>query len=954
MVYVHLNLRSEYNLKDSLIKHEKLAVICKKRSIVAVAITNDNMFGTIDFYKQLVTKGIKPIVGCRLKVKSSYLKETQLIALCKNNNGYKHLCYLSSSKEPLEIKDLQSKDLLYIVPGIQSDLLHACQEDYEEYIAKSYQRLEVCIAIHRLGFKSEDLYISKSIKLAAKNKIPIVTTNNVAFYDRSDFELHNLRVKIANTNETYTEEQYLKSSYEMRLLFQDLSTCIENTLHIAKICNVKISKAKNFIFPQKENNQGSKILRNKAYNGLSLKNIKSTTYLQRLEFELKTIIDLKFSDYFLIIEDLCSWSKKNGVPVGPGRGSVSGSLLAYSLGITKIDPIKYGLLFERFLNKERKTFPDIDIDLCPRKRELVMRYLKDKYGENRVCQITAHNRMNAKAAIKDSARALNLSFSLANEISSLVDSNLSLSKQLQDSESSISKFKSINSDFRDCLQYASKLEGLMRHSSKHAAGVVITSQEATSTVPIYYEEGIAITQYDKGDLEFVGLIKFDLLGLKTLTVIDEVCKLENIKSIPLNDAATMQMINSGDANGVFQLESAGMVKLAQQVQAKNIEEIAMLIALYRPGPIKSGMVKKFLNNKITGDFPKKSIVSETYGVILYQEQILKISNQVAGFTLTQGDLLLKAIGKKQQDLMDRLYKSFVSNPKVSKEQAKKVFKIISAFAEYGFNKAHAIAYATLTYITAYLKLHYCAAFNAELLNTEIHNKAKLTRHLRCLSNNIELLPPSVAVGNRKFIKVNSFSIRYGLDAIKGRGSRQDYILAGAYDSRNLNHRIKILQQSQLLTVSDWCELSLVKKETELLHGISFTKSLTEVYKPLIDRMDLIDYDWGVIQETTPYCVWLEDGSKIEHPRRLKPGTAVIYKRNNLVTLENWLSQKVNFVKLYEPVKWIYSYQDSNSHLEIELNNGSSLRVINSFELFWKLRKVNCAIIPSFPTNNLTP
>ncbi len=665
-----------------------------------------------------------------------------------------------------------------------------------------------------MGKSQEEEYIHASIELALETNTPVVATNDVCFLHSDDFAAHEIRVCIhdgdiladQNRQHHYTKQQYLRTSEEMAELFADIPEAIENTWLIAERCNLELTFGKNFLpdFPIPKGQTIEEYFRNQAQIGLeqrlaSLFNTDSEDftkqripYDERLNIELGVILQMGFPGYFLIVADFIQWAKENDIPVGPGRGSGAGSLVAYALKITGIDPLRYELLFERFLNPERVSMPDFDIDFCMEGRDDVIAYVAEHYGRERVSQIITYGTMAAKAVIRDVGRVLAHPHGFVDRIAKLIpfEIGITLDKALEKEEILRQRYQE-EEDVRALIDMARQLEGITRNPGKHAGGVVIAPTKLTDFAPLYCEQGGAdlMTQLDKGDVETVGLVKFDFLGLRTLTVIKWALQTINhsadnpidINKIPLNDPETYALLKRGQTTAIFQLESSGLKKLIRRLRPDCFEDIVALVALYRPGPLQSGMVDDFVERKqgrAKVEYPHPDLVTilkPTYGVIVYQEQVMQIAQVLANYTLGGADLLRRAMGKKKPEEMAKQKSIFVQGAidrNVDKHIATSIFDLMEKFAAYGFNKSHSAAYALISYQTAWLKTHYPAAFMAAVLSADMDNTDKVPPLIEdCLTIKLKVLPPDVNISHYKFTVAedNNQAIRYGLGAIKGAG-----------------------------------------------------------------------------------------------------------------------------------------------------------------------------------------
>ena len=805
----------------------------------AVALTDyGNLFGAIEFYSKAMQMGIKPILGCEVFLCDDHTKRVsegprgprfpQIVLLARNNQGWKNLLKLISISyidgfyyKPRVGKPMlaeYSDGLIALSSGWNGEveqLLQKGDRQGAKSAAHFYKEMfhENCffLEIQRHGNSGQEEINRQLIEIAHELDIPLVASNNTHFLERDDFNsfeamlaLQQNRTLNDDVTGIFTPEHYLKSYEEMQELFSDIPEALENSMHIANRCNVDL-RFGNYQLPDFQPPVDMEInayMRLQSHEGLELRwptilagspDADREIYDKRLEFELDVIEKMGFPGYFLIVSDFILWAKNHGIPVGPGRGSGAGSLVAYVLKITDLDPIKYGLLFERFLNPERVSMPDFDIDFCMSRREEVIRYVTEKYGEEKVSQIITFGSMKAKAVVRDVGRVLAMELSKVNLIAKLIpnDMKMTLEKALVE-EPKLAKMVNDDSEVARLFELALRLEGCHRNAGKHAAGVIIGRQNLDETAPLFKvagEEG-KVVQWDMGSSEKMGLIKFDFLGLKTLTVIDIACKLIkeydprpeaqafNIETIPMDDAATFKLMQRGQTGAVFQVESSGMRDLLTRLRPDCFEDIIALVALYRPGPLESGMVDTFIECKhgrqeIVYLVPQlKNILQETNGVILYQEQVMQIAQVLAGYSLGQADMLRRAMGKKKASEMAEQRQIFMEGAekqKVPLDRAEQIFDLMEKFAGYGFNKSHSAAYALISYQTAYLKAHYPQAFMAATFSCDMGNTDKIAALVTdCRNMGIEILPPHINESDWEFRPENE-AIRYGLGAIKGVG-----------------------------------------------------------------------------------------------------------------------------------------------------------------------------------------
>ena len=821
MNFTHLHVHTEYSLLDGAARINDLLDAAKNFGMTSLAITDHGtMYGVIDFYKAAKKRGIKPIIGCEVYVapasrfdreKNDGAKYFHLILLAENNTGYKNLIKLATlaGTEGFYYRPRVDKEILRkyheglialsaCVAGeipraiLKENFSHA-RELIQEYV-DIFGRENFFLEIQNHGLEKEEKVRFALKKFSAEMNIPLVATNDSHYVRREDSAFHDLLLciqtgkTISNTKRLKfsSDDYYLKSAREMRELFPDAPEACDNTLKIAERCNVEIEFG-NFqmpAFPLPENYSDADYLRNLCYKKIPARYATLTNEIKtRLEYELKIIHDMGYDGYFLIVWDFINFARQKKIPVGPGRGSAAGSLVAYLLEITELDPLKYNLLFERFLNPERVTLPDIDVDLCYMRRDEVIEYVRKRYGVEYVSQIATFGTLQAKAAIRDVTRVLEISYEESTRIVQMIPNvlNISLDDALKKSNELRGEYEN-NPDVKKIIDFAKKLEGLPRHLSIHAAGVVISKIPLDEIVPLQLSNGVLVTQYDKDKIEELGLLKMDFLGLRTLTIIAEA--LDNIKKsrgveikmsqIPLKDSATARMLSAGKTGAVFQMESAGMTALVKELAPKSFEDLIPTVALYRPGPLGSGMVEDFIagrhGRKVKNYLHPKlePILKETFGVILYQEQVMQIVQTLAGFTLGQADLLRRAMSKKKAEILLAQKENFLRGCEsngVEKILAEKIFELLTHFADYGFNKSHSAAYGLLAWQTAYLKAHYPAEFMAAMMSG-MQEIDKITAYIELArSMGIKILPPDINQSTGHFT-VDNGAIRFGLSAIK--------------------------------------------------------------------------------------------------------------------------------------------------------------------------------------------
>ncbi len=853
----------------------------------AIAMTDHgNMFGAVDFFLQAKEHGIKPIIGCEVYVapKSRSEKTTiaglpdasyHLILLARNEAGYKNLSKLITKPffEGFYYKPRIDKELLSqyseglialssCLKGELSRLLAVGKMEEAINTASFYKGTmgegNYYLEIQDQGIEGQREITKEIIKIGKKLSIPLVATNDCHYLEQKDARAQEILLCI-QTGKTLLDEKrmkftgdqfYFKSPDEMKTLFKEIPQAISNTIKIAEHCNLDMhfdkihlphydvphdSTLDSLLGELARHGMEKRLQKNQLLLIADAKNQKKdrdimSTYKERLDEELKTIKKMNFSGYFLIVWDFIDYSKRNNIPVGPGRGSAAGSLVAYCLGITDIDPLKYGLLFERFLNPERVSMPDIDIDFCMNKRSQVIDYVTKKYGKDNVSQLITFGSMSAKAVVRDVGRVFNMPYGEVDKIAKLIPNRINIKlKEAIEEEPKLKELQTKNEQVKDMLDIALTLEGLPRHASTHAAGVVISPKPLTEFLPLYKgTNDEVVTQFAMGNIEKLGLLKMDFLGLKTLTVIDmtlkKIKKIEGkeigLDFIPLDDAETFKKLSEAKTLGVFQLESRGMRDLLRKMKPNSFEDIIALLALFRPGPLNSGMVDDYIKRK-HGTIPEKydlpqlkNILHETHGVILYQEQVMKLASELAGFSLGGADLLRRAMGKKKPEVMMELRGKFVSGAlhnKIPKEKAGKMFDLMEHFAGYGFNKSHSAAYAMIAYQTAYLKSHYPVEFLASLLTCDMDNTDKVILYINeCREMGIQVLPPDVNESHKDFTVVKN-SIRFGLAAVKNVGqSAIEAILKAREKQERFSSLHEFCQKVDQRTVNKRVIESLVK------------------------------------------------------------------------------------------------------------------------------------------------
>ncbi|AJO76863.1 DNA polymerase III subunit alpha [Pseudomonas sp. MRSN 12121] len=840
--FVHLRLHTEYSLVDGLVRIKPLVKTLAGMGMPAVAVTDqNNMCSLVKFYKAAMGTGIKPICGADLwlpnKDPDGPLSRISLLVM--NAAGYRNLTELISRGF---IEGQRNGQIIiereWVVEAAEGLIMLSAAKEGEigmalvagdlqeaENLAREWMAVfpdRFYLEVQRTSRPNDEEQLHAAVALADKIGAPLVATNDVRFIKREDFEAHETRVCIGEgralddprRSKNYSDQQYLKSAEEMAELFSDLPEALENTVEIAKRCNIDVKLGKHFLpnFPIPDGMTIDEYFRKVSFDGLEERlavllpkdttedyEAKRQVYVDRLNFELDIIIQMGFPGYFLIVMDFIQWAKNNGVPVGPGRGSGAGSLVAYVQKITDLDPLEYDLLFERFLNPERVSMPDFDVDFCMDGRDRVIDYVAEKYGRNAVSQIITFGSMAAKAVVRDVARVQGKSYGLADRLSKMIPFEVGMTlEKAYEQEEILRDFIKVDEEAAEIWEMALKLEGITRGTGKHAGGVVIAPTKLTDFSPISCDEegGGLVTQFDKDDVEAAGLVKFDFLGLRTLTIIDWALATINrdraktgeapldIAFIPLDDKPTYSLLQKAETTAVFQLESRGMKELIKKLKPDCLEDLIALVALFRPGPLQSGMVDDFINRKhgraeLAYPHPDyqyeglQPVLAPTYGIILYQEQVMQIAQVMAGYTLGGADMLRRAMGKKKPEEMAKQRGGFIegcAGNGIDADLAGNIFDLVEKFAGYGFNKSHSAAYGLVSYQTAWLKAHYPAPFMAAVLSADMHNTDKvvtLIEEVRTMK--LRLDAPDVNTSEFKFTVNDEGRIVYGLGAIKGVG-----------------------------------------------------------------------------------------------------------------------------------------------------------------------------------------
>ena len=822
--FVHLQCQSEYSVKNSLVRVSKLIDSVKEAGMKSIALTDDmSLFSAIKFYQKATNAGIKPIIGAKISVDFD-LGHYEVLLLCQNHEGYLNLSELISkaylNEQGISIVSVteeqlisHQKGLLMIATPISSDisqLLLTNELELAHTKAKHWQSIfkdRYYISAQRTDRHSDENLLNLTIELGLKLNIPVVATNDVQFLSKSDFDAHEARICIAEGGllddsrrlKFFSNSQYLKTANEMSELFKDYPQLIANASEVAKRCNLHFKLfEKNYLpaFPTPKGKSIAEFFSEESNKGLQVRlkglNVNEKSYFDRLNFELSVILEMDFPGYFLIVSDFIRWAKENGIPVGPGRGSGAGSLVAWALSITNVDPIQHDLLFERFLNPERISMPDFDIDFCTDRRDEVIAYVSNKYGSEKVSQIITYGTMAAKGVVRDVGRVLGHPYGFSDQISKMIPNELkmTLGKALEDSNELKARYDSEES-VSTLIDLSQDLEGLIRNVGTHAGGVVIAPSKISDFCPIYKgsdESDVVVSQFDKDDVEAVGLVKFDFLGLSNLTVIDKAVKiiakkglsegLIDIDTLKLDDPKVFKLLQDCNTTGVFQLESDGMRGYLKKLKADSFEDIVAMLALYRPGPLDAGMVDDYIQVKHGAKvrYPHKmleEILKPTNGVFLYQEQVMKSAQVMAGYSLGGADILRRAMGKKKVEEMAEQREVFVkgaAEKNIEESKANEIFDLIDKFSGYGFNKSHSVAYAYISYQTAWLKAHFPAPFMAAVLSGVMDDTDRVAFIVgESKKNGVVVIAPDINQSEYEFSITDNKTIVYGLGAIKGVG-----------------------------------------------------------------------------------------------------------------------------------------------------------------------------------------
>ncbi len=936
--FVHLHLHSQYSLLDGAIKFEDLIDRVKELNMGAVAVTDHgNLFGAYEFHRKAKEKGVKPIIGCEIYVtptlkldKPSDGKNFHLTVLCMNETGYKNLSNLVTRgyfeglyRRPRvdhEMLDEHNEGLIVLSGCMSGELSQAIfkrDRMTPESVLSTYGEIfgdRYYLEVQATGIREQDRINSEVKKLGKKFDIPLVATNDCHFLRRSDYGPHDVLLCI-QTGKMLADEGrmkfqgdgfYLKTREEMEKTLKGFGDALDRSVQVAQRCDFDFGD-EGYRFPKFNTGNGAspdefihKLATEKLKERLSLREISSEVageYGSRLSYELDEICKMGFADYFLVVADFVGYAKRNGIPVGPGRGSAAGSLAAYALGITDVDPILHKLIFERFLNPGRLSMPDIDIDFCTEGRDRVIEYVSEKYGSENVVQIGTFGKMSSKAVVRDVGRVMGVPYGEVDKVSKLIPSFrgkvFSIEKAIKKS-ADLRKLVEGSEKIAKLIEMAKPLENMVRHSSTHAAGVIIASDKISDRIPLYKgSNGETVTQFDMDAVESLGYVKFDFLGLKTLTIINKALKLIGERSngstpslevdrMPLDDEEVYKLLSGGNTHGLFQIESSsGMVSMLRRLKPESFEDIVAALALYRPGPLDSGMVEDFIKRKhgkarISYPHPLlEDILRETHGLFVYQEQIMRTASVVASYSLSDADLMRRAMGKKKAREMEAQREKFVSGALkngIDKAKAADMFDTMEKFAGYSFNKSHSAAYALVTYQTAYLKAHYPAEFMSSLMTVDSGNNDKVIAHItECRKIGIKVLPPDVNESMSEFTPVDSKTVRFGLSALKSIGEE---VIDAIIEAR---------LESAFEDIFDFCERvqskRLTKKVFEMLIKSGAFDSLESNRAKLMASLD------SIVSYTSLNRSWEDDGQS-----SLFSSSDTVISAPSLAGTEDWSEQ----------------------------------------------------------------
>lgn len=888
MSFVHLQCHTEYSLLEGAIRVPELIARCAEWGMSAVALTdNGTMHGVIEFYLAAKAKGIRPIIGCEMYITPDItVKErglNRLVLLCKDYEGYQNLIHLVTVshlegfyyKPRIDFAHLanHTRGLIAISPGMRGPVGYPLRSNQIEEAKQAAIALKAMygsdfyLGLQKLDFPMEDLVNESSAALGQELGIPLVVTNDVYYLNKEEAFLRDVlhciqtgKLLQQDLTKLQSQELYFKSFEDIQCVFAQYPEAVANTVNIAEQCHLEIEteqvKLPHFECPGGKTSEA--YLEELVWEGIRLKYAQVTPEIEkRVEYELNVIKPMHYAPYFLIIYDFLKFCNDSHIPVGPGRGSAAGSIVAYALDITKIDPLPYNLLFERFLNPERVSMPDIDLDFCIRRRGEVIDYIVKRYGADHVSQIATFGTMAARGVIRDVGRVLNIPLSDVDRMAKLIPSSPGSYTSIPEALEQVSDLKKLydsSEELKRLLDIGARLEGFSRHTSTHAAGVVISRDPLSTVVPLAKNEGQIVTQFSMTDLEKVGLLKMDILGLRNLTVMDDAVKMiRNLRGVtielgalPLSDEKSYDLLCSGNTMGVFQLEGRGMRQLIKDMKPRVFEDVIALLALYRPGPLGSGMVSEFISNKsgkteVKYDLPAlEPILKDTYGMIVYQEQVMQIASVVAGFTLGQSDMLRRAMGKKKKEEMDKLKDKFIEGANergVPVEKSTRIFDLCYKFAEYGFNKSHSAAYALISFQTAYLKANYPVEYMAALLSSILGSSERVSGYIQeCKALGINVLPPDVNESGISFTIVkedDKNAIRFGLGAIKNVGEGAIESLIQNRDSGPYTSLLDLCKRVDLRQVNKRVIESLIKSGACDLFGNR--AQLLSVYEAVLER-----------------------------------------------------------------------------------------------------------------------
>ena len=965
--FTHLHLHTAYSINTGSAGIEKLINFAIKNKITSLAITDHlNLFAAIKFYRKCIENRIKPIIGCEVPIRNIYKGvNPNIILLCQNIIGYKNLIKLISAahfekdmnENPTTTIDQLEKyneGLILLTGGrnglLGKNLLLSQKNFFKESLNKLTEifKSRFYVQIERTQREFEKEYNNQSVLIAEEYELPLIATNDVQFLTKNEFQAHEIRVCInkkikledrINQNQ-FTEEQFFKSQEDMERIFDDLPDALQNITEVIKRCNFHLDTTEYQLpkFKTPDGEPTDNYFERLALSGLKTilekdKSLDEAIYEDRLKKEMQTISKMGFASYFLIVYEFISWAKNNSIPVGPGRGSGAGSLVAYVLNITSIDPIKHNLLFERFLNLERISLPDFDIDFCVNNRQKVIDHIVEIYGEDKVSQIITYGSMTARAVIRDVGRVLGLPYGFVDKIAKQIPfvPGITIDESLSQNSELKKEYKN-NDDIKTLIDFSKELEGLPRNISKHAAGIVIAPSNITNYMPIYRvdESNELVTQFDKDDIENLGLIKFDILGLRTLTIIDKAIKTISKKSKDiefdfqnkeLDDNKVFKLLQNKLTTGVFQLESFGMKRYMGKLKPDCFNDIVALVALYRPGPLGTNMVDDFISNKhgreVNYEHPLlEDILSDTYGLILYQEQVMEISRSLANYTLGEADLLRRAMGKKKKKEMELHRKKFLAGSEengINKYIANSIFSKMEKFAGYGFNKSHSVAYANIAYQTAYLKSYYPSEFLAAAMSSDMDKTDKIiTLNDACKEMGINIQIPNINSSNTYFESIDRKTILFGLAAIKGVGN--------AASVHIVNEREKNGPYENIYNFCERVPHNIVNIGT--LESLVYSGSFDVFGEQRNNLINILNkaISYGQQRQTTVSMgqkeLFTNDSASVMKNGVNQNGSDLSNNGNNKYSKEQILSQEKNMIGFYLSGHPIKEYQNEISEMSI--------------------------------------